>query len=331
MRIKLDTGRLTVQDDQRGIGVYAQELSRRLPRAVEVVDHGQQLTHHLVFKIFSPQPLAPASVVTVHDLIPLKYPQAYPPGIRGRLKWWLNRRYLRQAAGVITDSLASKQDIIHFTAAPAEKVHVIYLAAAEIFKPGKADLPAQAGNKYKLPKKFALYVGDLNWNKNVVALTKMCLKLSYPLAIVGRQAAEESVPVHPETRELIKFLRLAKKYPKEIIRLGAVPGEDLAEIYNLATVYVQASRDEGFGLPALEALSCGCPVLSSGKGSLPEITGKAALPFNRKNLKLVWQDEALRRQLSQAGLNQAKKFSWKRTVRETVKVYEKIIADRANR
>lgn len=325
MRVKLDTGGLIDQDTNRGIGVYAGQMLRRLPKKVEVVATGQQLTHGLVFKLFSPRPLPVPAVITVHDLIPIKYPQAYPPGIKGRFKWWRNKRQLRLAAGIITDSQASKQDIIKFTGIDQDKIFVVYLAADEIFKPFKAV------NKYSLPKKFVLYVGDLNWNKNVVKLAKLCLKLRYPLVVVGRQAmATDYDHNHPETKELIRFLRLAKKHPRKIIRLGVVPAADLAEIYNLARVYVQPSRDEGFGLPVLEAMSCGCPVLSSGKGSLPEITGQAGLKLNQKNIRSVWRDAALRRQLSHAGLRQAKKFSWNKTVKATVRVYEKIIADRVN-
>src|SRR3989344_5691450 len=138
MRVKLEIGAIVSQDENRGIGVYARELSRRLPQLVEVVEQNQDITHRLVFKIFSPLPLVPPSVVTVHDLIPLKYPQAYPPGIRGRLKWWQNKKILRQANGIITDSQASKKDIISLTGVEPNKIFVVYLAAAEIFKPLKA-------------------------------------------------------------------------------------------------------------------------------------------------------------------------------------------------
>lgn len=327
MRVSLDTGAITALDENRGIGIYAGQLIRRLPGYVKVVTENQEIIHCLVFKLFSPRkwPKGAPGVVTVHDLIPLKYPRAYPPGIKGRLKWWRQRRQLKQVAGIITDSQASKQDIINFTGIAAQKIHVVYLAADEIFR------PAKAVNKYSLPKKFVLYVGDLNWNKNVVNLTKACLKLHYPLVVVGRQAAETDYDrAHPETGELVKFQRLAKAHPVLIIRLGVLPIQDLVGVYNLATVYVQPSRDEGFGLPVLEAMASGCPVLSFQMGSLPEITGRAGWKFNRKNLKLVWQNSGLRRKLTQAGLAQAKKFSWQKTIRNTVKVYEKIIADRSN-
>lgn len=327
MRVSLDTGAITTLDQNRGIGVYAGQLVKRLPKVVQVVNEKPELTHCLVFKLFSrPRRWVAPTVVTIHDLIPLKYSKAYPPGIRGRLQWWYQKKQLQQVEGIITDSNASKQDIISFTGVPAEKIYTVYLAADEIFKPMKVE------NKYKLPKKFVLYVGDLNWNKNVVALTKLCLELHYPLVVVGRQAVETGYDhAHPETTELVRFQRLAKAHPKKIIRLGVVAAKDLAAIYNLATVYIQPSRDEGFGLPVLEALSCGCPVLSSGKGSLPEITGKAALVFNRANLKSIWERPDRRRQLAAAGLNQAKKFSWDKTVRQTVKIYETVIADRFHR
>jgi len=325
MRVKLDIGGISLLDKNRGIGIYAGQMCWRLPKLIEVVEQNQELTHYLVFKIFSPQLLKSPAVVTVHDLIPLKYPQAYPAGIRGRWCWWQNKKILRRAAGIITDSKASKQDIIKFTGIDPDKIYVVYLAADEIFRPVKT------ANKFGLPDKFVLYVGDLNWNKNVVSLTKLCLKLHYFLVVVGRQAmATDYDHQHPETSELVKFQRLARLHPKKIIRLGVVPEPDLVQIYNLATVYVQPSRDEGFGLPILEAMACGCPVLSSGKGSLPEITGKADLIFNHNNLKLVWQNQELRRKLSGAGRIQAGKFSWDKTVKETVKVYEKVIANRFN-
>lgn len=328
MRVSLDTGAITSLDQNRGIGVYAEQLKQRLPKFVEIISDRPDLIHSLVFKLFSlrPWPKGAPVVVTIHDLIPLKYPKAYPPGIRGRLKWWWQRRQLKQAAAIITDSNASRHDIAKFTGINPDKIWVVYLAADEIYKQTRVE------NKYQLPKKFVLYVGDLNWNKNVVSLTKICLKLGYPLVVVGRQAVETGYDyAHPETTELVKFQHLAKVYSNGIIRLGVVPPNDLVGIYNLATVYVQPSRDEGFGLPVLEAMACGCPVLSSVAGSLPEITGKAALIFNRANLKQVWQNKNLRQRLSQPGLVQAKKFSWQKTVRETVEVYEKIIADRAHR
>lgn len=328
MRVRLETGGISNQDQNRGIGVYAGQMGRRLVSAVTISEDNPDIIHNLVFKIFgsnrsdfSGRPL----VITVHDLIPLKYPKAYTIGIRGRLKWYRNRLVLRRASGIITDSLASKRDIIKLTGIKAEKIDVVYLAADEVFKPGKPE------NKYDLPKKFVLYVGDLNWNKNVVNLTKICLELNYPLVVVGRQAIETDYDHgHIETADLVEFQRLAGINSKKIIRLGAVSNQDLAAVYNLATVYVQPSRDEGFGLPVLEAMACGCPVLSSGAGSLPEITGPAALKFNQANLRLMWQNQHKRQLLIFAGFNQAKKFSWAKTIKQTVKVYEKVITDSIN-
>jgi glycosyltransferase involved in cell wall biosynthesis len=330
MRVSLNTGAITAKDQNRGIGVYAEQLSRRLPKLVTIDSLRPEIIHSLVFKLFSGKKINTSdsvpTVATVHDLIPLKFPQAYPLGIRGRLKWWRQKSQLRQLAGIITDSQASKQDIVHFTGIKAEKIHVVYLAADEVFKPVK---PV---NKWALPKKFVLYVGDLNWNKNVVALTKICLRLGYPLVVVGRQAVETDYNHnHPETSELVKFQRLAQKQPKRIVRLGVVPNQDLAAIYSLATVYVQPSRDEGFGLPVVEAMSCGCPVLTSRQGSLAEIVAPESLLFNAANLRQVWNSAELRQRLITAGINQAKKFSWDKTVKATVKVYEKIIAYRSSR
>jgi glycosyltransferase involved in cell wall biosynthesis len=150
--------------------------------------------------------------------------------------------------------------------------------------------------------------------------------------VVGRQAVETDFNHnHPETSELVKFQHLAQKQPKRIIRLGVVPNQELAAIYSLATVYVQPSRDEGFGLPVVEAMSCGCPVLTSRQGSLAEIAAPESPRFNAGNLRQVWNSAELRQKLITAGINQAKKFSWDKTLRATVKVYEKIIANHSSR
>lgn len=332
MRVNLDTGAITVLDENRGIGVYAHELEQRLKQLVALVPTPEQadIIHNLVFKLFSSHKIicrqSIPTIVTVHDLIPLKFPDHYPLGFRGKLEWWQQKKQLQKIAGIITDSQASKRDIVKFIGFNPEKIFVVYLAANEIFRPNTDKIALQLIKvKYSLPEKFVLYVGDLNWNKNVVSLAEICLKLGYVLVVVGRQAVETNYNHnHPETRELIKFQSLVENYSTKIICLGTVPLKDLVGIYNLACVYIQPSRDEGFGLPVLEAMACGCPVLTSRAGSLPEICKGADLEFSPENLKRCWQSSTLRLKLSKLGLIQAAKFSWAKTVQETIKVYESI-------
>jgi len=331
MRLALDLSSLTSGHRVRGLGFYTQRLKTELEKifSLELFGFDQQpaqtvdLVHYPAFTLFTLPPRKPICpfVVTVHDLIPLKYPQQYPLGIKGRVFWTLQKLYLQKAAMIITDSQASKKDIVCLTHIPAEKIEVIYLAAGEEFKP--LSNPAL---KLSLPKKFVLYVGDANYNKNLIHLANTCLNLGFPLVLAGKQITETDYDhQHPETKDLVELQTLIKANPNKIFPLGFVSTSDLVFLYNLATAYVQPSLDEGFGLPALEAMASGCPVLTSRAGSLPEICQGTDREFNSQNLKRVWQSPTLRLKMSKQGLAQAKKFSWQKTAQQTFKVYEKIL------
>jgi len=287
----------------------------------------------LTLPLFKKKP----TVVTVHDLIPLKFPKHFPKGVRGSLKWQIQKFSLKSAKAIITDSLSSKKDIVKLAGIKKEKIFVIYLAADEVFKPiqNKRYLE-KLKKRYNLPQKFVLYVGDFNFNKNVNLLTESCLQLNYPLIIVGRQALQPAKEKsHIENQSLLKFQESAKENPEKIIRLGFVPTDDLVGIYNLATIYVQPSIAEGFGLPVLEAMACGCPVITSQKTSLGEIAGQKALsidPYNKNDLvkaiENCWQKPFLRKKLSSLGIKQAAKFSWEKTARKTLNVYKGVYEKR---
>jgi len=341
MRVGFNTSSLSSPHQYRGLGFYTQRLFKTIKdtpsgkvikKIVEFNDKVPKkvdLIHYPAFTLFTKPPkiTATPTIVTLHDLIPLKFPRHYPLGIKGKIFWHWQQIFLRKCSAIITDSIASKKDIINFVSLPKEKVSVIYLAADPVFKQKNKKI-----NKYNLPKKFVLYVGDLNWNKNIVNLTKACLKLNYPLVIVGKQATNQTTNhSHVELKDLSLFKSLAKSNPHKIISLGFVPTSDLVDIYNLATLYAQPSRAEGFGLPILEAFACGCPVITSNATSLLEISGQAALlinPFKTSQLptalKSLWQQPHLRAKMSKAGIIQAKQFSWELTAQQTIKVYEKV-------
>jgi len=272
-------------------------------------------------------------VVTVHDLTPLKFSKHYPPGIKGKLRWFGQKNRLRKVRAIITDSQNSKKDIIKIVGYPENQIHVVYLAPDSNFKVIKSTtILCSIVVKYELPKKFVLYVGDVNWNKNVPGLVKACGKIGIPLVIVGKQAVSKDFDQnHPENQDLVWLQKEAQNNP-HIHLLGFVDDKDLPVIYNLATVYCQPSFHEGFGLPVLEAAQCGCPVVCSNQGSLPEVGEEVVAYFNpwqerdlEKTLKKVWGSEALRKKLSQKGLAQAKKFSWQKTAKNTVKVYQAVL------
>lgn len=302
-----------------------------LPKEVDIV-------HYPYFEpFFLSLPLRKKykTVVTVHDLIPLVFPKYFPAGIRGNLKWQLQKIALGKSDAIITDSECSKRDIVRYTNISKDRVHRVYLAAGdefEVLKKGKWE--SELRKKYNLPDKFVLYVGDVTWNKNLPRLIEAIKKIDVFLVMVGRALINKDFDrKNPWNQDLVKVQELAND-DKRIIRLGFVPTKDLISIYNLATVFVMPSLYEGFGLPILEAMSCGCPVVTSKKGSLLEVAGSAALfvdPYDVKSIasgiKNLFEDEAGERgRLSSEGIDHAKNFSWKKAADQTIKVYEKAYA-----
>jgi len=277
------------------------------------------------------------TVVTVHDIIPLLFPQHFPKGVKGWLKWQYQKFRLKQAAQIITDSQSSAQDIHKITHISSSKIDSVYLAASDDFKPASQTEQARVRRKYHLQDKFVLYVGEFNWNKNVVGLTKACLDLEMPLLVAGGRAVDKDYDrSHPENQPLSEFQRLAQDNADLTTTPGYVSQKDLIALYSTATVYCQPSFYEGFGLPVLEAMSCGCPMVCSDKGSLPEVAGKAAFyikdPYSLGSIEKMLKkalnlSKSQRQKIVKQGLKQANKFSWQKTAQQTVNVYEKTIQE----
>lgn len=350
IKIAIDSGPLKSGDSVRGIGVHTKLLTEHLKKIkdvkVDLVDfstnHQSLFTNHEIvhYQKFRPYFLSfpifkkGKSIVTIHDLIYLIYPKAYPPGIRGTLTYLLQKMLIKQVDAIITISETSKKDIVRFLGIPTEKIHAIYLAPREIFKLIKdTSILYSIEVKYRLPEKFVLYVGDVNFNKNILTLCKACKLAKTPLVIVGKQAtAADFDRTHPETQPLVKLLGQYGE-DKDIIRLGFVPDEDLVAIYNLAILYCQPSYYEGFGLPILEAFACGVPVVASKIQAHVEIAGDACLyadPQNprdfAKKISEVINDEELRKELIEKGNQKVKEYSWDKVARETAEVYRKVIS-----
>ena len=271
------------------------------------------------------------TVITVHDLIPLVFKEHFPVGIKGRTKWEVQKQALRNADAIITDSICSKKDIIKYTGVLEKKIHVVYLAASETFKEiDNILILGSIRKKYNLPDKFALYVGDVTWNKNLPRLLEAVTKIDVPLVMVGKALINKNFDrKHSWNQDLVKVQELAND-DKRIIRLGFVPTDDLVILYNLATVFVMPSLYEGFGLPILEAMSCGCPVVTTRGGSIPEVAEEAAMYGEVSNsddiarsIYTVFQNEKIQRDLSERGLMQVKRFTWRKTIEGTMRVYEK--------
>ncbi len=326
---RLLTGLATIPGLETGLINFSHSPTAYLP--YDLVHFPYFDLFYLTFPPFRPR----KTVVTLHDVTPLKFPQHFPLGIRGKNIWPVQKRLLQTADAIITDSFCSKNDIRTITGYPEGKIYTVYLAPDANFKKvNSTSILRSIKVKYHLPEKFVLYVGGVNWNKNVPALIKACQKVDMTLVLVGKEFLDTKRDLsHPELQTLKEIVDLTDNNPR-IIKLGFVPTEDLAGIYNLANVYVQPSVYEGFGLPVLEAMSCGTPVICGQNSSLGEIAGEAAVfadvtdpvDLARKILKLLKLPNPVREKISKECLNQAAKFSWQKTAREVYEIYQKVLA-----
>lgn len=351
MKIAIDMSPLKsgnfLQHRVRGTGFYLENLKssllkyypenkyifftrgEKLPKDIDVVHYPYFEPFFLTLPLFKKN----KTVITVHDLTTLVFPKEFPAGIKGKIKWLIQKRSLKNSDAVIADSICSKNDIIKYTGINSFKISVVHLAASEGFKKlEKSSIPPSIRKKYNLPEKFVLYVGDATWNKNLPRLIRAIQKINVPLVMVGKallsQAFNRTNPWNKDLVEAEKLVSLDKK----IIRLGFIPKEDLVFLYNVATVFAMPSLYEGFGLPVLEAMSCGCPVVTTKEGSLSEVVGDAASFVDAYNIdsianriKKVFLDEAIQKNLIERGLLQAKKFNWKKTAKDTINVYKSLI------
>lgn len=338
MRVAIDSGPLNSGDAIRGIGFHTRELITELQKLqdndfkIDAVDfRTTNLTKYDIvhYPYFHPHSLTlpfnkPSRkvVVTIHDLIRLVYPNAYPPGFKGRINFFLQKFNLRNVDAVITISETSKKDIVRFLNIPPEKIFVTYLA------PQSGDLIQKTKNKLELPKEFVLYVGDVNYNKNLLNLAKACKIAKLKLVMLGKQSVVEEVDSNIENNPWREFLRLYKN-DKDIIRLGFV--ENLDEVFKKATVYCQPSLYEGFGLPLLEAFERGIPVVASKTQALVEVGEDACLYVDPKDptsmangLKEVIRNKKLSNDLVKEGKIRLKDFSWSKCANETLDVYKKV-------
>ena len=269
-------------------------------------------------------------IITVYDLSAYLFPQ-YHNFLNYLLHKLLFKKTLLNVDCVLTISKNSKNDLIrHFSISP-NKIKVTYLGVNEKFRVYKNKIKLDNVRvTYNLPKKFILYIGTLEPRKNIPnllkAYAKLCGRIKIPLIIVGK--------IGWKYKEIFKTIENCDLKDK-IILLGYIREEDLPAMYNLATVFVYPSFYEGFGLPVLEAMACGCPVVTSNISSLPEVAGKAAIminPYNvnalAKAISKVLTDENLRKSMIKKGLKQVQKFSWNRCAKQTLGVYNKIYNER---
>lgn len=268
-------------------------------------------------------------VVTIYDLTFLKFPEHRGSKISS---YYLKttKQAIENCQKIIAISASTKNDLVKMLKVDPDKIKVIYPSVDENFKPIKdTGKTKKIINKYlSQDQEFILSVGTLEPRKNLVRLIKayallpIAIKNKYKLVLVGGSGWNNS-----DIFKTINDLNLKDK----IIKLGYVEQSDLPYIYNAAAVFVYPSLYEGFGLPPLEAMACGVPVITSEVSSLPEVVGSAAKLVNPKSekeiaeeLKNVLKSGKIQLEMKIKGIEQAKKFSWEKTAKETIKLFKEI-------
>lgn len=265
-------------------------------------------------------------ISTIHDLIPYVLPETVG---RGYLKRFISEmpRIIQSSDYIITVSEYSKRDIVKIFDYPEEKIKVTHLAADEYFCPlDKEKCKSYLRDTYNITDDFLLYLGGFSPRKNVksilVAFSRIYNELpsSYKVVIIGPSKDD-----HCYLSKLCDTLGISDK----VVFTGYVPYEDLPYFYNASTLFIYPSLYEGFGLPPLEAMSCGTPVITSNVSSIPEVVGDGALlinPFDTDDLKGAMEkmltDDSLRNETAEKGYQRSKDFSWDKTCLNTLKVYE---------
>lgn len=308
----------------RQIVVAPHNLQVRIPLTLPLAVARAQID--LLHVQYLAPPLCPVPVVvSVHDIAPERYPQFFTPAAVAQLRI-IMPLMVRRAATVLTLSEFSKQDIVRRYCVPPEKVVVAPGAADPMFRPlhDTARLEGVRA-RYKTSERFILCVGNLQPRKNLRALIAAYVKLrragaiSHRLVLVGRRAW-----LYDDTFAAARD----SGYTDELVFTDYVPDEDLVALYNAADLFVYPSIFEGFGLPPLEAMACGTPVIASNTSAIPETVGDAALtvnPFDIEGLAsalaMALTDAELRAQLSTRGVQRAAVFSWENTARTILNVY----------
>jgi len=311
-------------------------LLRRIPFLMSTLRQGKIFFsgfHYKEFDIYFEPNFIPVNikakktVTTIHDFSFHLYPQWHP---KDRVGFYSKHFFknINRSNRVITDSFYIKGEALNILNLSSDVVIPIHLGIQHnIFKVYDRSLSEKIRNKMDLPENFILYVGNIEPRKNVRGLLQAYLELpdslrkELKLVLVGFEGWN-----NPEVMELLNKIGDDAKY------MGYIQTKDLAYIYNLANLFIYPSLYEGFGLPPLEAMASGCPVVVSNVASLPEVCGDAAYYVNPYDVESiadgiykVVSDKELRENLVQKGLERAKLFSWEKSAREHLKVFEEVL------
>jgi glycosyltransferase involved in cell wall biosynthesis len=281
-------------------------------------------------------------VITVHDLLDYMYRARTSNSMRRTIHTYMTRQVMHRAARIFAVSNFTKRDVSRYFNVAPEKVEVVYNALDESFQRGHSTAAEQEmiRGRYQVDSPFLLYAGRISPHKNVARIIEAFSALkgelakegAYPdlkLIIIG-----DEVSKNPDIRRAV----IRSGMQQDVRFLGYVSIDVLRIFFDMAKVFVFPSLYEGFGLPPLEAMAHGTPVVASNTSSLPEVVGQAALMVNPENvfeisraLQRALTDQPLRERMKAAGIEQAQRFSWEVSVRRMLKVYEQVVYEHKGR
>lgn len=280
-------------------------------------------------------------IVTLHDVIAEHHPELVFPNSRLKNFWKIKQNIaIRQADLILTVSDYSKTEIINYFNLPESKIRVISEAARSVFRvipSGDESKKALDRHKLKPDDKFLLYVGGISPHKNLKALVdafSIIVNSStgrLKLVLVGDYKDDPFFSIYPDLKKHINSLDLTER----VMFTGFIDDIDLAHFYNAAFLVVLPSLEEGFGLPAVEAMACGAPVAASRRGSLPEVLGKAGRFFDpasvsnmAETISGIIENAPLQAEMRRAGLDRAKDYLWNKAAGDLLKIFEDLYETR---
>lgn len=263
-------------------------------------------------------------IVTVHDIIFLKYPEFYSFFDR-KIHAWKFKNACSQADLVVAISQQTKSDIVQYFKVPEEKIRVVYQSCHQAFKVEYFEKElSEVQQKYSLPLEFLLNVGTIEERKNLFSVVKAIKGTSIPLVVVGKET-KYSVRIR-------KFIE-KNKMQNQVFFLKNVSMEDLAKIYQLASIFIYPSLYEGFGIPIIEALFSKTPVITSNLSCLPEAGGPDSLyidPNNtddiRSKINFLWENKSERDRRSERSFQFVQKFNEEQIAKEMMEVYKEVLS-----
>lgn len=346
MKISIDVTRMHSLNKQRGVGFYIQSLLQSLKSyskeevifTEEYTSEKFDIIHYPFFDLYKktlPIKKKYPTIVTIHDVTPLVFKDHYPSGLRGRLNFQFQKLALKNISAVMTDSEASKKDLVKYLPLKANQVYVVYPTPSSEYKTIKSlSKLSKIKRTYNLPDTFVIFGGSLNWNKNILNQIQAAVECKKHIVLFGKGWEQRDNLNHPELKSFKEFVEKYSTHSQVHI-VGFIPTEDLVLLMNAAEMLLFASFYEGFGLPILESQLCGTPVITGNISSMPEIAGKGALLVNPNSVDSIKEaimelslNSSLKKKLINEGFKNAERFNLQSMADQAINVYHRAFVNK---